>query len=1116
MWATVNTPKKGSDVSLGVELGRLEAPEPEVTLLEDVVIDEVKAVGNTLVEIEFDGAIDAEAAMNVENYVIVEKNDTDVELAIVEVVDAGHIANDIVTLEVEAMTDGKAYTLTVADVAANFTGKSADSDKPAVDSVKGTDSGEVTVVFEDALIDTATAEDVANYSIDKDGTVVAAKMDSNRSEVVLTVEGIEKSATRKLTIEGVMSTDGEEMTTTTKTFAPDFDTKAPKLGDVGSSEENNVEVIVNFDDEHGIDKETAEDVANYEIEGLEILSAEATYQDDNEDDYYDRVILTTSEQKESKSYTLKVLYMVDGSTAKNATTETLDDKFRGGEADEDAPELKSIEFKTLTEVKVIIEESNALDAAAALDASNYSFEDDELDVLNVEFYDEDDNGNDYYHVNDADEFSDSSDRIELKLTVSEADENEKYKLIVENLGDNFGNVMEDEEDDADKTPDEVKVDAEIEQVTTVDLETIHVLFDMDVREDSAEDPTNYVIDGNVGAALTAELQDDDQTVELTVPEMKDGTTYEITVNNVENYWGYAAEDVTKKFIANDDADDTTAPKVEDVDFDNKGELVINFSEPMKNYGVTSMKVLVKNTETDKYYALAGVKMANDDEDIMFNAYASVAAGSDFSDYTVQPAANPLPAYDSSDNEYTYDIIEFAGVMDKANNVVDYDAADEDFDTDDAAFDDDDKIEFDDADQDGAKKINVYFSGDVKLKSGVTTISLPVDDDDDDSNFNDGNYTFDVAEDDDEDDLIVLTLTSMSTFKKDEYRIKLNDLLDDVTDILDRPAKAETKDLVVDVEYDDTDAPEVDEVKIIDNKTIHVIYNEDLSDEGNYVLVQDPDDDEDAKDTFSVTEAIDSDDENIVVITLGSGDVLDSDYEYELEITSGAEDIAGNESEDEGEKYSFTGVDNAPADDYVGVDVLDAVTLKIVGEDDFTGTEEVKIGDWIDVDATASTGEVKAFDVEAGDDGELYLTLEDGYAFVDGTKYTVTVAGNSSQEFEGEIDLDVAEVATGSSTVAVEFDDLSDDDEDAYTYYLVDVTVDQYALVDTVNVNDSLNGAVDTNEASTAVDHLAGTDDAGANDEITITSSLFTAGKDYRIVVKDAGGKTILVTTSFDY
>ncbi len=73
----------------------------------------------------------------------------------------------------------------------------------------------------------------------------------------------------------------------------------------------------------------------------------------------------------------------------------LDEDFRGGVEDDDKPNPKSASFRNMTEIEVVITEENALDAATALDASNYTIEDDELTIVDVQFDDEDDNGNTY-------------------------------------------------------------------------------------------------------------------------------------------------------------------------------------------------------------------------------------------------------------------------------------------------------------------------------------------------------------------------------------------------------------------------------------------------------------------------------------------------------------------------------------------------------------------------------------------------------------------------------------------------------------------------------------------------------------------------------------------------
>lgn len=342
------------------------------------------------------------------------------------------------------MKTGTAYTLTVDESSVNFTGISKESDTPELKSVKAVDGDQIEVKF-DMKVTAVTAEDVANYSIDKEGTVVKAELDKeDRDVVTLTVEGFATTSSKKLTVENVTSIDDVKMSKEYRTFTPKFDKKSPKIDAVKASPYNNVEVIINFDDDHGVDKETAEDVSNYAIDGLEIYSAKAIDVDEkdnssDDDDYYNRVVLTTSEQSKSKSYTLKVLNMVDGSTAKNATTKTLEEKFRGGNDDDDKPTMASkfAKFVNMEEVHVTFSEKNALDAASALDLGNYKFEDNELDITDIYFDDEDDNGNEYDST-DAIKDSMDGDEIIVVLKVAGVEEDQKYKLIVDDIADNIG------------------------------------------------------------------------------------------------------------------------------------------------------------------------------------------------------------------------------------------------------------------------------------------------------------------------------------------------------------------------------------------------------------------------------------------------------------------------------------------------------------------------------------------------------------------------------------------------------------------------------------------------------------------------------------------------------
>jgi hypothetical protein len=89
------------------------------------------------------------------------------------------------------------------------------------------------------------------------------------------------------------------------------DTTAPKIDNVANAS-NNIRVIVNFTDDHGIDKASAETLANFAIVSgsstLEINSIIAKDADD--DDYYDQVEISTAAQENGAKYTLKINNLV--------------------------------------------------------------------------------------------------------------------------------------------------------------------------------------------------------------------------------------------------------------------------------------------------------------------------------------------------------------------------------------------------------------------------------------------------------------------------------------------------------------------------------------------------------------------------------------------------------------------------------------------------------------------------------------------------------------------------------------------------------------------------------------------------------------------------------------
>ena len=1094
LWQTVNTPKKDSDVKLGVELGKIEEEKEEV--VEDIVvaIDGVKAVANNLVEVEFVEAVDAASAGAAANYTIVEKGDATKELAIVSAVVEG---DDVVVLETEAMTAGKGYTVVIGENKANFSGIKKETSAPAVDSVKGTDSGEVEVVFEDALVDKTTAEDVANYSIDKEGTVVAASLNGDRDTVTLTVEGLVSTTSKKLTVENVTSTDGVVMKKVTRSFGPKFDKVAPKLDDVVASKKNNVEVIVDFEDSHGVDKATAEDVANYSIDGLEVLAAKATYQNDKEDDYYDRVILTTSEQTKSKKYVLKVLYMVDGSTAKNATTKVLDEDFRGGDQDDDEPAFGSLTQRNSTEIAVTFTEENALDLATALDAGNYTFKDNAIEVVGVELDDADENGNSY-SANFANNGAtlttgNDDDNVTVVLTVTEMEAGDYYKLRINNIADNFGNAMDDEKEKSFKAMTEVKAYSQITKVTCTDLEKVVVTFANDLKEASAEDPTNYVLDGGIGAIKEASLSGN--VVTLTVPKLTENKTYQLTVNGVENYWGYAAEDVKFSFKANKDGVDTDQPEVEDVDYSYTGELRITFSEPMSD---TASLVISKTAGGALYSTLQCVDTLEDDTVLVFDASFDSNIVTARKDVTTGGGAAKQSITDTDvDTDFH---IKSISAKDLAGNSVDYTTDDESFTTEDSVLTatSDDRVSNDSLSQENGNVIHATFDRKVSDPNGAVITARIIKKDGTASN---DTMKFTADRDSDDNQTIVLTASSPNKFDDKTWELEFNfgaatDVADGtyradvaatpadetaygtkrIFDILGRPVKSEV--VTIDVDNDDEAGPSITEIEVVDNKTIKLHFDEKLSTAGSYKIIDLDDDD---ATIFSATGNLKDKDTTGDVVELDLGTkTLTSDDTYKLSINTSPRDLNGNKVEDEDETFEFVGTDVVPAKNSVTAKINSATEVLITSLDaDFPNSSTLTLGATKTTIAGVTGNTLTDNDEVKLTIGKFYALLKENAAGETVT-YTVTMAPSDSdyvfQTFTGLIEEEKANasVATTTTTSTAVGDTVV-----APSGMFYDIENYDYEVLDS---SDSVVASVTQNAAGTAVVMNAGDQLITKNDD----------------------------------
>lgn len=915
------------------------------TTTTDAKLDAVIASANDKVEVTFDADVAKDFAENVANYKVVLKGST----TALEVKSAKAVSSTIVELATAAQTGGAAYTLTVGEVSKNFAGLAKSTAVPELDTVKCIDTNTVEIVFKKAM-DRTSAEDVANYTLNNGATVAKAELwidqDDSRQTVKLTTDGVANNKVYQLKIANVKSADLVAIKSVTKNFTGIADTKAPALsGNI--IVKNNQRIWVKFDDKHGVDKATAENIANWSIDGLVINKVTAKDDDGANfgvDDYgyYDLVEIDTEPMTANHKYTLTVNNMIDGSTAKNAISKALTKTFYGVAVDKTAPKVSTVSVFGDNMVEVKFTDTNRLDVTSATDVNNYTFTEG-LQVLSAK-------------ILRASEPDDNNYGKTVVLTTSTMDTDTTYKLSVENVADEFGNVMSKVSNralarskGADITP------PAVEKIVWTDKNTVKVYFKEVVDADSATDPANYTINGDIGVVRKAALSGASGyvRVDLTTPDLANNKTYKITINGVKDRVGNETSNYVVSFTTGMKDADTDRPEIENITAVNQREIRVTFDEPVVATPDTT------NHANMTFAAGAGAVKAE-------------IVGVSGSDYTIDDNTTVVFKTDAAINttdEIT--ITKITGIVDLYNNQYAVDL--NDLPTFYGNTDVDDAPEVVAVDQINVKKLQVTFSEPVKVNSTVTVngigFAVTVDDEDEETT----------------DALSVVTLKSNSVIPYEKaFTFNFGSF---VKDYVDTPS--------TDIAYeytaylDDDDNPIIDFAESVSTTKIQVHFNESIDEKyvGTYDIK-----DSDGK-VVSVSNKvvkIDGDDDTIVNITFTNSESswkVKPGEVYTVVPKTAARDIKGNPVENLSDlSYEFvaSGVMNY---DYIkGVRVVDARTIKVMFTTDFTATlANLKLYDASDLTKTSLVGTF-------ANNGTDTVTVNLKTPLFAGTTYTVDVSG----------------------------------------------------------------------------------------------------------------------------
>lgn len=516
IYSALNTKPQGSEkklISVMVESNIItsdKAVAAGFTLdTKDAKVVAFNAVSNNKIEVEFDQDIllqkaDVEIALLGGNSRLsVLSVESEGKNAVITTTEAKPFNAYEVTINTLVPTNG----MVIKDYKKKFVAMPKDTVKPTV-TYELLGRSEILLTFSEE-VSRSTAEELSNYIIEHDVTVLSAELNDSGKSVLLKTSSMSAGDFYRLTVEDVCDIAGNSIDRYRVSFdGAKSDTQMPSITNVAS--ENNSTVIVTFNER--VDKTTAENIGNYSANNnLSISDAEL-------DESGKSVTLETSEQKSGTTYKLTV------SNIEDPWGNEMYKKEYAFVADSSKP-AASIVVISNNEVKVTF--TKKMDEGSAENIENYDI-DKGLEVKKA--------------------ILDEEDGKSVTLITSSQTLRTVYTLTVTQVQDAWGNTIS-------TTTGKFGGMAEDTRELTFTAKSsggyLIITFNKRVDEEKAEDVFNYVLDDELGYAAKAELDDTGRVVTLLTAPHLSGQIYTVTVENVEDIFGneISGDDsvCTKKF-----------------------------------------------------------------------------------------------------------------------------------------------------------------------------------------------------------------------------------------------------------------------------------------------------------------------------------------------------------------------------------------------------------------------------------------------------------------------------------------------------------------------------------------------------------------------------------------
>jgi len=408
------------------------------------------------------------------------------------------------------------YTITVdsvADIAGNFIAPNSsetyqyspgDTTPPIIIDIQILDATHVDANFSED-IEVSSAQTVANYKINNNISIFHASLDQNRRTVHLVTSAHQSGTTYTLTVSNIIDLaqppNSIVPNSTRQYIYQEVDVTAPEIYSVNIRNANLVDIIFS----EKVEQASAENAQNYKINnGVNVLVAILNTDQKT-------VHLSTTTHPPNMTFTLTINNVTDRAQPRNviAPNTTYDYDFRPD--DQTPPTITNVVAWDDTHVDVTF--SEPIDRNGAEDENNYSI--DKGIVIIEAILD--------------------SNRMVVHLTTTPHQTGETYTLTVNNITDlapQPNEIAPDSKFQYNYTYQDL-IAPEIDDVQIVYSTYVKVFFNEIIERASAENITNYFINGGV-QVLGAILDNSLKIVHLTTSEHQPDSSYVLTVNNIRD------------------------------------------------------------------------------------------------------------------------------------------------------------------------------------------------------------------------------------------------------------------------------------------------------------------------------------------------------------------------------------------------------------------------------------------------------------------------------------------------------------------------------------------------------------------------------------------------------